>query len=441
MTVIEQLAEQVFSRPPSREGVEEIVGLAVLDILGCAAAGAGTDGGRSARLAAGRSFGHGSAGIWFSSSRSSPAGAAFVNSIYASALDLDDGHRAAAGHPGAAIIPAVLACADANTPTETLLASISLGYEIGVRIAAARDITKLRTASSGLWCGYGVAAAIAWMRGASRSEFAQALAIAGMTSPGLEAAGRGSMNNTIKEGIPFATVSGMMAVDLAMAGATGPLHILDVPEFYDRAGILGDWAVDWKINGIYFKTYSCCRWAHAAIDAALRLKSDHKLNYEDIIDIDIATFPRALRLSNQPDPHNLEAAQYSIPFCVALAVTRGPEALLPIRSSSLEDAPTIALAKQIHLRDDPDFATAFPANVPARVSIRTRHRVVSAEALAPAGDPSAPFSFEQMRQKFTTLASELVPASASEALAAAALAISDTGAEPIFRLLEHSPHA
>ena len=40
-----------------------------------------------------------------------PSIAAFANSAAASALDLDDGHRAAGGHPGAAVIPAVFAVA------------------------------------------------------------------------------------------------------------------------------------------------------------------------------------------------------------------------------------------------------------------------------------------------------------------------------------------
>ncbi len=37
-----------------------------------------------------------------------------------------------------------------------VLTSIALGYEVGVRVAAARDFGRLRTTDSGRWCSYAV---------------------------------------------------------------------------------------------------------------------------------------------------------------------------------------------------------------------------------------------------------------------------------------------
>src|ERR1700680_347132 len=67
--------------------------------------GAVSKGTRWARAA----FAQGDACVWFDRARLSPMGAAFINSSAASVLDLDDGHRVASGHPGAAVIPAVIA--------------------------------------------------------------------------------------------------------------------------------------------------------------------------------------------------------------------------------------------------------------------------------------------------------------------------------------------
>src|SRR5262245_60224782 len=77
-------------------------------------AGRRTAGAVAALKAAPAAWGPGPAACWFSDLRLSAPGAAFVNAASASMLDLDDGHRAASGHPGAAVIPAVMATAEAH---------------------------------------------------------------------------------------------------------------------------------------------------------------------------------------------------------------------------------------------------------------------------------------------------------------------------------------
>ena len=171
--------------------------------------------------------------------RLSIPGAAFVNAAFASMLDLDDGHRAASGHPGAAVIPAVMATAEAHgADAERVLTAIAIGYEIGVRIAGARDVDTLHTFDSGLWCGQGAAAAAGWLRGLDPARLANAIAIAGTTAPGQTATAYTKlMGNNVKEGIPFATALGLVAVELAAAGFTGPVDFLDEEKRYDRSGL------------------------------------------------------------------------------------------------------------------------------------------------------------------------------------------------------------
>src|SRR4030095_10331762 len=67
------------------------------------------------------------------------------------------GARPGAGvHPGAAVIPGGIATAEAiGADAERVLTAIALGYEIGVRISAARDFRALHTVESGLLCGAG----------------------------------------------------------------------------------------------------------------------------------------------------------------------------------------------------------------------------------------------------------------------------------------------
>jgi len=72
---------------------------------------------------------------------SSVIGAAWANSAAASALDLDDGHRLARGHPGAAVIPTAFAVAHETGATlEDIINAIVIGYEVGVTICTARVV-------------------------------------------------------------------------------------------------------------------------------------------------------------------------------------------------------------------------------------------------------------------------------------------------------------
>jgi len=59
-------------------------------------------------------------------SRRQTSGAAYVNRVSANALDLDDGFRRAKGHPGAGVVPAVLAVAEAESQSGAAAAKLGV---------------------------------------------------------------------------------------------------------------------------------------------------------------------------------------------------------------------------------------------------------------------------------------------------------------------------
>jgi 2-methylcitrate dehydratase PrpD len=415
-----ELALLISSINEAPQRVRSAAKRALLDTIGAAIAGAATDGGKAALRGAAAIWGTGDARIWFSGKNLMPAGAAFVNSAYASMLDVDDGHRGAAGHPGAAIIPAVAAEAESlgATPSQVLTA-IALGYEVALRIASARDINRIRTTDTGRWCGYGVAAAVAWLRELPPDTIAQAMAIAGHTASSQAATGWTKLGHTTKEGIAFSTAAGIAAVDLAHAGCTGPLDLLDDPNRYDQARMIAGMGESWQIESCYFKIYSACRWAHAPIDAALSLQGEHKIDIASIQEVEIGLFARALTLLNMAEPETVEAAQYSIPFCVALAMVHGPSALLPMTTEHLKNPVVTALARRIRLVHRPYLDSLFPASTPAEVTIRHAAFTERLELPAPFGEPSHPLSDRDLEEKFRRLAAGNLPAPTIEELLAA----------------------
>lgn len=438
-TTLERLARYVVDYPAADlpEATAAMARRALLDLLGCAVAGGPIEAARSARRVASRLYAPGRARVWFGRGPLVPAGAAFANASAASALDLDDGHRRAGGHPGASIIPAVLAvAADTSPSVDRLLAAIALGYEIGVRIASARDFARLDTLSSGRWCGIGAAAAASYLGGLDADTTAEAMAIAGVVAPGLSAAGYSRrMGNSVKEGIPWATALGITAVELAREAYTGPTDLLDHPDYFDAEAVVAGLGGTAAIETIYFKPYGCCRWIHAALDAVIAIRATPGFRPERIERVEIETFARVLRLSNEIAPTTLEGAQYSLPFCVAVAAQEGAAGFLPLAGSLLGRRDLIALAERVVVRVDPELDHRFPAEAPARVKIQADGKVHERTVLAALGDPANPMGDDALRRKFLTLAAAL-PRETAETLADTVLGLAGASTRALFDAID-----
>ena len=407
MYTTEKLAEFALALRPQdiSDAVTTAVKRCVLDLLGAAWAGHKVESAMALQRMVRKNFNQGESSIWFTGIKMTASAAALANAASASAMDLDDGHRGAAGHPGASIIPAAFAVAQEVGASEAeLLAAIAIGYDIACRVGAARDFSKLPTLSTGRWCAYGAAAAAARLRRLPVSTLSQALAIAGSQIPDLAASGYSRlMGNHVKEGIPWATMLGLVAVDLAREGFTGPLDILDHPDYFNPHRITAMTESTLAIEQIYFKPYSSCRWSHAAIEALVSILKENSLTFEAIDRVTVETFERALRLNNYPDPFNLEAAQYSISFCLGVAAVKGPASLLPLTEASLHDTDIVKFARRVRLTPNPGLSALFPRKTPARVIVNTGVGRIEKTVTDTLGDPANPMTQAQLEAKFCCL--------------------------------------
>jgi 2-methylcitrate dehydratase PrpD len=159
LNAVVALAEYVsrFQAQELPAPVQRAVRRCLLDCAGAVIAGSTHPAATAARSVAHAFFPGTAATVCGSAVPLSVVGAAFSNSTAASMLDVDDGHRLACGHPGAAIIPAALAMSEGiECDDATLLTAIAVGYEIGIRVAASRRRTALMSRSTGRWAGLGV---------------------------------------------------------------------------------------------------------------------------------------------------------------------------------------------------------------------------------------------------------------------------------------------
>jgi len=80
------------------------------------------------------------------------------------------------------------------------------------------------------------------------------------------------------------------------------------------------------------------------------------------------------------------SAQYSIPFCTALALVAGRDAVSIIDETFLSDEAVVALAGKVTLAHDPALEAAFPAKTGAGVRIICGNREIERSSEHCSGD-------------------------------------------------------
>jgi 2-methylcitrate dehydratase PrpD len=410
---LEQLAVRGTTMQPG-PAERDAACAAVLDLVTAAAAAPAQPVAAALRDA----YGDGRCALWLTGERASPAAATFYNALIAARLDLDDGHRMARGHPGAAVIPAVLAEADRREalglPLEDalILRAIVVGYEIGLRIAGARRFY----ARTGFWAPLAAAAGVAIMRGVSAGRFAHALAIAGETGPHMATTTAGPAwpqpnGSDVKEGIPWGVVQGLAAVSLSEAGLTGALDLVDHAPFFDRDAILADRRRA-AIHEAYTKFYAACRHCHAPVDALLAVMQANRLAAIEVHSVVVGAYSGALRIPNTPNPQNLTDAQYSIPYCLGVAAHRGPHSLMTLSEAQLGDTAAEDLARKVTVTIDPECEARFPAETVVRVALQARGEQFVSAVTAPRGESAFPPRWDERLEKFRATAGATLSAAA-----------------------------
>jgi 2-methylcitrate dehydratase PrpD len=403
------LSIKLDALPPD---LQEITLSCILDLLTAAVAGTGSQGPEALLAAADQLYGAGQAPAWFSGRCLSLQAALLHNGLSASALDLDDGHRAARGHPGASVIPTVLTLAAVlpRVSGRDILSAIIAGYDVGVRIAAAQRLSAIPTRQTGRWASFAAAAAAGRLLRLSPDTLAEAFAMAGVLAPNQRANGSSGYSrrtgNLAKEGIAFSAGIGLQAVFLSASGFTGPVDLLDYDEFYDQMRLVDRLGVRFEISRTYFKPYACCRYIHPALDALKTLSAEWRFRSDEIDRIEVESFAAALRLANAPEPDNLVALQYSLPYCLAVLILDGEEALAPISSALLHRPDLSALARRVVLGSDQEAELRFPQETLARVTVILKSGEQRTTALTtPRGDPSHPMDRAALVLKFRSVTS------------------------------------
>jgi 2-methylcitrate dehydratase PrpD len=325
-------------------------------------------------------------------------GAALANACAANALDIDDGFRPAKGHPGAVIIPAALAQAQAvNASGSEFLAAVVVGYEIGMRASVIWHGHPHRGPSyhgSGSWGSVGAAAACVRLLRLDAPQTLQALGIAEYHAPLAPIMTCVEHPAMVKDGIHWGAFVGVTSAQLAAQGFTGiPTVLAERDETMQTLGC------EWWMGRVYYKFFPCCRWAQPAIAGALALRRQHDLTPDRISSVRVETFEAATHLSTRR-PTTTEEAQYSLPFPVACALARGKCGVAEVTGDGLRDPQILNLSERIEMTVDPNIEARFPVEALASMTIRTTdNQTYSVGPLPAPGDADEGVTFDDLVRK------------------------------------------
>jgi 2-methylcitrate dehydratase PrpD len=411
----------------------------LLDAIGCGLFGAGQP---WSRIMAAQMFAEKSQGastvLGHAAPLAAPA-AALCNGTAIHGFELDDLLPAAIIHPGTVIVPAVLAAAEnADVTGVQLLRAIIVGYEATARISLAMGTQASHHGFHKTSVVGPVASAIAasCVLSLNAAQITCAAGIAASMASGIKsyvASGGGGMVKRMHAG--WAAASGVRAALLARDGFTGPSGAVD-----GRYGLLevfgGDAAnperltqglgESWAINDVWFKVYPICGWIQGVVqllgEMRGRINGGKPLAADQIKKVVVGTSAFAVNGNSNPRPADTMDAQYSIPYCSALALTRDPGDPREFEPAGYNDLGLLAIAARVETRIDDQCEAVYPSRFGSRVQLHLANgEVQEALTLDPHGTPADPCSDAELAGKFLRLAA-LSPLKVDSAAIARAVA-------------------
>ena len=350
--------------------------------------------------------------------------AALANGVFANAFELDGTRDPGVGaHPGASLLPAVLAaCEETKADCKTAITAFVAGCEVLFRIGLAshHSSEKLGFHAPGLTGPYGAAVAAGRVFGLGATQMTHALGIAGSLSSGLLAFANSNHGGMVKRlHLGRSSESGVLAARLAGGGFTGPETVLEGKfgylEVYCRDGdpalLTAGLHKDWETSRIGLKLYPYNVAAQSAVVALRDLMSEHAFAGAEVSSIVVECTEKILSHHGITQPGDIIQAQYSLPFCLALALFRDPDDPKSFNEAALSDPAILAASRAVIL------CAPMPGAHPAQ-SLRVTVRLKGGGEFARDGDSLRRLPGEQvwqsgLRRKFMLLTETMGEAAAA----------------------------
>ena len=344
------------------------------------------------------------------------AGAALVNGTAAHGEDYDDTFEGTPVHPGAVIVPTVLAVAEGQGRSGSdALIGIAIGAELLCRLAVVSPTAVHRAGfhPTAVLGTFGATAAASTTLGLTAAETVNALGIAGSMASGIiEYLAEGTSTKRLHPG--WAAQSGIRAALLAKNGFDGPRTVFEgrhgfffgfadpsiTPNFGHITDGLGE---TWRMTALAFKPYACGTMCQPFVDCAVRLARDGvdpDRVAEIVCKIGEGTVHRLWEpLAEKRRPTTRYSAKFSVPYCIAAGFVDSTAGLDQFTDARIADPRILALAAKIGYEIDPE--NEYPANYSGHLRVTmTDGAVHEVEQPHLRGGARQPLANDELRAKY-----------------------------------------
>ncbi len=347
--------------------------------------------------------------------------AALINGISSHIFDYDDTHLKTIIHPAGPVVSAALALAQHRPVSGAdFLHAVILGMETECRIGNAVYPSHYEmgwhiTGSCGV---FGSAAACGKLLGLNQQQMTWALGLAASQPVGLKIQ-FGSMTKSFHPG--RAAQNGLTAALLAAQGFTADDHALEGKDGWAQA--LSDGAKWQEVTqglGDHFeaalntyKPFACGIVTHPAIDAAIQLRNENRLNPADIASVQLHANPLVLSLTGKKDPHTGLEGKFSIYHCIAVGLLFGAAGERQFQDATVRDAGVAGLRAKVSVQSD---AAVDPAQCDLTIRLKDG-RLLHRHIQNVIGSLENPMTDKALEAKFFDLADGILPAAQAHRLA------------------------
>lgn len=367
--------------------------------------------------------------IWGTKLKAAAPTAAFANGLLAHALDYDDWDAFIhVGHPTSMLLGAALSVGESSAASgKELLKAYVLGIEVMGKLAAnCPNVQDRGFHSTPVWGSLGAAVACASLVKLDAGQLKAALGIAASAAGGIHRQ-QGSMVKPFHAG--NAARNGAEAALLARSGFTADTAILEAPRgfcdtFFGPATCNYEQMIEnigqpffLESPGLGLKWHPCSAPQFLAADAALHLKHEHQIEYEDVARIEVRIPPLRYQRHYAAEVKTGLRGKFAINYVVALCLLDGKLELATFTDEKVNQAKVQqALGKVQVICDDsiPEPGPYCPVSVDLKSG--ARH---SFTARIAKGDPRNPMTETEVIEKFRSNAKLAISENQAENLVAA----------------------
>lgn len=339
--------------------------------------------------------------------------AVFLNGLNAHTLDYDDGTNAGIIHLGAPIFSVLIPLAQKyKFSNDRFMRAVVAGYETSFTMAySIQPGHKERGYHATGTCGIlGATIAISYALDFTDQEKKNAFGAACVAASGMLLALDGGSElkpyNVAKTAL-LAFTSAQMAKagfrshDDPLGTERGYLYMMTgKPNIEIVSTRYND---TYAIEKTYTKPYAACRYCHPAIECAINIKKDmnnDNITIDEIEDIEAITYSIAVGGHDHKKIVNVASAKMSIPYGVAVALTKGKAGLMEYQDDVINNKNINRLLKYIVVKSDSEMSRLFPEEQRAIVNVRTKLKVYSHFVKYPKGEPQNPLSENEFKLRF-----------------------------------------